>query len=57
MHTTVCYSDFVGGKNVAPAVVCCYHELQKMRKKPSSNFPPGSLFTYLDQQHQSFFNT
>ena len=42
------------GKGLASTIACCYPELQELRKLPINNFPPGSLVTYLDQQHQRF---
>ena len=47
-------SDFAMGKGLASTIACCYPELQKLRKLPINNFPPGSLVTYFDQQHQRF---
>ena len=48
-------SDFALGKGVASTISCCYPEFQELRKLPINNFPPGSLVTYFDQQHQRFF--
>ena len=42
------------GKDFASTIACCYLELQELRKLPINNFPPGSLVTYFDQQHQRF---
>ena len=42
------------GKCLASAKACYYPELQEMRKLSLSSFPPGSLVTYSDQQHQRF---
>ena len=47
-------SDFAMGKGLASTIACCYPELQEFRKLPLNNFPPGSLVTYFDQQHQRF---
>ena len=47
-------SDFAMGKCLASAIACCYPELQELRNLPLNNFPPGSLVTYFDQQHQRF---
>ena len=41
-------------KGLASAIACCYPELQELRNLPLNNFPPGSLVTYFDQQHQRF---
>ena len=43
------------GKGLASTVTCCYPELQELRKLPINKFPPGSLVTYFNQQHQRFF--
>ena len=45
-------SDFAMGKGLASTIACCYPELQELRKIPINDFPPGSLVTYFDQQHQ-----
>ena len=50
-------SDFAIGKSLASTIACCYAELQDLRKLPIINFPPGSLVTYFDQQHQILFTT
>ena len=42
------------GKSLASKTACCYPELDELIKLPINNFPPGSLVTYFDQQHQSF---
>ena len=42
------------GKGLASTIACCYPELQELRKLPINTFPPGSLVTYFDQQHQRF---
>ena len=47
-------SDFAMGKDLASTIACCYPELQELSKLPINNFPPGSLVTYFDQQHQRF---
>ena len=47
-------SDFAMGKGLASTLACCYPELQELRKLAINNFPPGSLVTYIDQQHQRF---
>ena len=47
-------SDFAMGKGLASTIACCYPELQELRKLPINLFPPGSLVTYFDQQHQRF---
>ena len=47
-------SDFAMGKGLASTIACCYPDLQELRKLPKNNFPPGSLVTYFDQQHQRF---
>ena len=47
-------SDFAMGKGLASTIACCYPELQELKKLPINNFPPGSLVTYIDQQHQRF---
>ena len=47
-------SDFAMGKGLAFTIACCHLELQEVRKLPINNFPPGSLVTYFDQQHQRF---
>ena len=47
-------SDFAMGKGLASTIACCYPELQEMRKLTINSFPPGSLVTYFDQQHQRF---
>ena len=47
-------SDFAMAKGLASAIACCYSELQELRQLPINNFPPGSLVTYFDQQHQRF---
>ena len=47
-------SDLGMGRELASALACSYPELQQMRKMPLNPFPPGSLVTYFDQQHQSF---
>ena len=47
-------SDFAMGKGLASTIACCYPELQELRKLPINHFPPGSLVTYFNQQHQSF---
>ena len=47
-------SDFAMGKGLASAIACCYCVLQELRKLPIDNFPPISLVTYFDQEHQRF---
>ena len=47
-------SDFAMSKGLASTIACCYPELQELRKLPMNDFPPGSLVTYFDQQHQRF---
>ena len=47
-------SDFAMGKCLASTIACCYPELQELRKLPINDFPPGSLVTYIDQQHQRY---
>ena len=47
-------SEFALGKGLASTIACCYPELQDLRKLPINIFPPGSLVTYFDQQHQRF---
>ena len=47
-------SDFAMGKGLASTIACCYPELQALRILPINNFPPGSLVTYFDHQHQRF---
>ena len=47
-------SNFAMGKGLASTIACCYPELQELRKLPINTFPPGSLVTYFDQQHQRF---
>ena len=42
------------GKGLASTIACCYPDLQELRKLPKNSFPPGSLVTYFDQQHQRF---
>ena len=42
------------GKGLASTIASCYPELQKLRKLPINTFPPGSLVTYFNQQHQRF---
>ena len=42
------------GKDLASTIACCYPELQELRKLPINHLTPGSLVTYLDQQHQRF---
>ena len=44
-------SDFAMGKGLASTIACRYPELQEL---PINNFPPGSLVTFFDQQHQRF---
>ena len=48
-------SDFPMGKCLASTIAWCYPELQQLRKLPINHFPPGSLVTYFNQQHQRFF--
>ena len=48
------FSDFAMGKGLASTIARCYPELQELRKLPINQFPPGSLVTYFNQQHQRF---
>ena len=41
-------------KWLASALACSYPDLQQMRKMSFNIFPPGSLVTYFDRQHQRF---
>ena len=47
-------SDFAMGRSLASTIACGYPELQELRNIPISKFPPGSLVTYFNQQHQRF---
>ena len=50
-------SDFAMSKGLASTIAYRYPELQELRKLPINNFPPGSLVTYFDQQHERFIYT
>ena len=45
---------FAMGEGPSSALACSCLEPQQMRKMSFNPFPPGSLITYFDQQHQRF---